>query len=65
MQQEGRIALAMNALKQGHFTSARGAAKAYDVVHSTFQNRINGHFVQRDSEPKNQKLTTIEESTLV
>ena len=53
MQQEGRIALAMDALKQGHFTSARGAAKAYDVVYSTLQNRINGHPARRDSEPRN------------
>jgi len=35
MQQEGRIALAMDALKQSHFISIRGAAKAYDVIRST------------------------------
>jgi transposase-like protein len=65
IQQEGRIALAMDALKQGHFTSVRGAAKAYDVVRSTLENRINGHPARRDSEPRNRKLTTTEESTLV
>jgi hypothetical protein len=31
MQQEGRIALAIDALKQGHFTSFKGAAKSYDI----------------------------------
>jgi helix-turn-helix, Psq domain len=36
VQQEGRIALALEALKQGYFTSARAAAKAYDVPRSTF-----------------------------
>jgi hypothetical protein len=65
MQQEGRIALAMDALKQGHFTGVRSATKAYDVVCSTLQNRINGRPVRRDSEPRNRKLTTTEESTLV
>jgi helix-turn-helix, Psq domain len=42
MQREGRIALAMDALKQGHFTSVRDAAKSYDLVHSTLQRRVNG-----------------------
>ena len=65
MQQEGRIALAMDALKQGHFTGVRGATKAYDVVRSTLRNRINGCPARRDSVPTNRKLTTTEESTLV
>jgi helix-turn-helix, Psq domain len=43
MQQEGRMALAMDALKKGHFTSVRSAAKLYDVARSTLQNRVNGH----------------------
>jgi helix-turn-helix, Psq domain len=53
MQQEGRIALAIDALKQGYFTSIRGAAKAYDIIRSTLQNRVNGHPTRRDSEPRN------------
>ena len=55
----------MDALNQGHFTSVRGAAKAYDVIRSTLENRINGHPARRNSEPRNRKLTTTEESTLV
>jgi hypothetical protein len=65
MQQEGRIALAMDAIQKGHFTSARAAAKSYDVVRSTLQNRVNGRPARRDSRPTNRKLTDTEESTLV
>jgi hypothetical protein len=65
MQQEGRIALAMDTLKQGHFTSVRGAAKSYDVVHSTLQCRVHGQLVWCDSRPMNRKLSDTEESTLV
>jgi hypothetical protein len=65
MQQEGRIALAIDALKQGHFTGVRGATKAYDIVRSTLRNRIKGRPARRDSVPTNQKLTTTKESTLV
>ena len=65
VQQEGRIALAMQALKDGHFTSARAAAKAYDVSRSTLQYRINGHPIQRNRRSPNCKLTAIEELTLV
>jgi hypothetical protein len=43
------MALAMDALKKGHFTSVRGAAKSYDVVESTLRNRINGHPMRHDS----------------
>jgi DDE superfamily endonuclease/Tc5 transposase DNA-binding domain/helix-turn-helix, Psq domain len=64
-QTEGRIALAIEALKQGHFTSVRGAAKAYDVPESTLRYRIHKHPARRDSRPINCKLTDIEESTLV
>jgi hypothetical protein len=65
MQQEGRIALAMDAIQKGHFISARAAAKSYDVVHSTLQNRVNRRPTRRDSRPTNRKLTDTEESTLV
>ena len=63
--QEGRIALALEALKQGYFTSARAAAKAYDVPKSTFQNRVNGIPMQLQHRPPNCKLSIAEETTLV
>jgi helix-turn-helix, Psq domain len=65
VQQEGRIALAIGALKQGCFVSVRAAAKAYDVPHSTLQNRVNGHPMQLNHRAPNCKLSNIEETTLV
>jgi hypothetical protein len=63
--QEGRIALAIEAFNQGHFTSIRAAAKSYDVPRSTLQYRIHKHPARRDSRPASCKLTDTEESTLV
>jgi hypothetical protein len=65
VQQEGRIALAIDALKEGHFTSVRSAAKSYDVPESTLRYRVKGHPMRRDLRSPNCKLTEIEESTLV
>jgi len=65
VQQEGRIALALEALKQGYFTSARAAANAYDVPKSTFQDRVNGLSMQVNHRPPNCKLSIAEETTLV
>jgi hypothetical protein len=45
MQKEGRIALAIDSLGKGHFTSLRSTAKSYDTVYSTLQHRIRGQFV--------------------
>jgi len=65
VQREGRIALALEALKQGFFTSVRSAAKAYDVPHSTLSYRVHEHPARRDTRPTNCKLTVTEELTLV
>jgi hypothetical protein len=40
VQQEGRIVLAIDALKKGSFTGPTAAAKAYDVPYSTIYDRI-------------------------
>jgi Tc5 transposase DNA-binding domain/helix-turn-helix, Psq domain len=55
----------MDALQKGSFTSARAAAKAYDVSRSTLQYRINGHPMQYNYRSPNCKLTATEELTLV
>ena len=65
MQREGRIALAMDALKHSHFTSVRDAAKSYDLIHTTLQRRVNGQPARYNLRSPNCKLTNIEESTLV
>jgi helix-turn-helix, Psq domain len=64
-QKEGRIVLAIQAFKRGQFKSLRAATKLYDVPYSTVRDCVNGHSSRCDSEPRNRKLTTIEESTLV
>jgi hypothetical protein len=64
-QKEGRITLAVQAFKQGHISSVRAAAKAYDVPESTLRSRVKGIHARRDTVPINRKLTTTEESTLV
>jgi helix-turn-helix, Psq domain len=64
-QKEGRMALAIQAYNQGHFSSGRSATDVYDVSKSTFRSRVKGVPTQRDLVPRNRKLTTIEESTLV
>jgi Tc5 transposase DNA-binding domain/helix-turn-helix, Psq domain len=65
VQREGRIALAIEALKQGYFTSPKAAAKAYDVPYSTFLRRVRDRPARRDIRPPNCKLTATEELTLV
>src|SRR5450432_3327755 len=65
VQQEGRIALAIEALKQGYFTSLKGAARSYDVPESTLRYRMKGNPPRRDRRSPNCKLIATEESTLV
>jgi transposase len=62
---EGRIALAVQAIKQGQFSSVRAAAQAFDISKSTLSRRVKGVDARRDSTPINRKLTPTEESTLV
>jgi helix-turn-helix, Psq domain len=64
-QKEGRIALAVQAFKQGHISSLRAAAKAYNVPESILRGRVKGLPARRDIVPTTRKLTTIEELTLV
>jgi len=62
---EGRFLLAIRAYQNGQFSSIRAAAKAYDVSKSTLTARLRGRTSHADSAPNCQKLTSIEESTLV
>src|SRR5450432_827129 len=65
VQREGRIALAIEALKQGYFTSLKAAARSYDVPYTTLYDRVHNRPARRDARPTNCKLTTTEELTLV
>jgi hypothetical protein len=63
--QEDRLLLAIQALKEHQFKSVRAAALSYDVPRTTLSSRMNGMTSRRDSTPNLQKLTPYEESALV
>ena len=64
-QKEGRITLAIQAFKQGYFSSLKAACIAYDAPYLTVRDRVYRRVPRPDSRPKNLKLTPIEESTLI
>ena len=61
---EGRIDLAINAHKQGQFTSFRAATSTYDVPRSTAQLRVKGIKPKRNSIAPNRRLTPVQEESL-
>jgi hypothetical protein len=62
---EGRLALALQAYKAGHFTSLRAAANAYDIPESTFRSRVKGIPSRHGLRPTNTKLLATEEAALI
>lgn len=65
IQKEGRMVLALQAYKDGHFTSKRATANAYELPESTSRSRVNGVPARRDLPPTNRKLTDLEVSRLI
>jgi hypothetical protein len=64
-QKEGRIALAVQAFRNGQLPSLRATARLFGVPESTLRSRVKGVSARRDSLPNYRKLTTTEEITLV
>jgi hypothetical protein len=64
-QTEGRIALAIQAFKQGQFKSLRAATETYNVPYSTTRDCLNRHLMRRDLRPINLKLIAIKELMLI
>ena len=62
---EGRIALAILALRTTQCKSIRAAAKSYDVPRSTLQERYHGILSKRETRPTTHKLTQTEENVLL
>ena len=62
---EGRIVLAIEAVRKGQKLSIQAAARSYDVPYSTLYYRLKGRTAKEDSQPGNQKLTSIEEPVLI
>ena len=63
--QEGRILLAIQAIKQGHIQNVKSAAETYDIPRTTLQRRIQGTTSRRNSIPNLCRLTPYKESALV
>jgi hypothetical protein len=63
--QEGRIILAIKAIKEGNIKSIRAAVMSYDVPFKSLRTRLNGVTSRRNSTPNSRKLTPYEESALV
>jgi hypothetical protein len=65
LQKEGRVALAMSAIRKNQISSGRRAAKIYVVPRSTLQARLKGRPSKLGSRAKNRKLLECEEETLI
>jgi predicted DNA-binding transcriptional regulator YafY len=63
-EQEGRVLLAIQAIKNQEITSIREAAYHFKVPRSTLQRRLTGDIFRPDSRANNHKLTEIEEESL-
>jgi hypothetical protein len=63
--QEGRILLAIQAIKQGQIQSLRAAAASYDVNYSSLYYRFHGMTPRRDSTPNSRQLSPYEEEAIV
>ena len=61
---EGRLVLAISALKKNQFQSVRCAAETYDVPRSTLQTRRVGVTSRRDCEANSKQLTELEEEVV-
>ena len=63
--QEGRIQLAKQVIKQSQFQSIRVAAEVYDVPERTLGYRIHGRTSRDDYTPNSRKLTLYEEEAII
>jgi hypothetical protein len=63
--QEGRILLALDDIKNGRIKSIRAAAKLYDLPRSTLGDRAQGVIARVDTRANSHKLTQLEEDSLV
>jgi hypothetical protein len=62
--QEGRVLLALDDIKNGRIKSIRAAAKLYSIPRSTLHARAHGRSSHVDKRPSGHKLTQYEEDSL-
>jgi helix-turn-helix, Psq domain len=63
--QEGKILLAMQAIRLGQIKCMRVAAKTFEVPYITLRRRMKGISSRSDSTPNSRKLSSLEESALI
>ncbi|KFY26756.1 hypothetical protein V493_03903 [Pseudogymnoascus sp. VKM F-4281 (FW-2241)] len=63
--QEGRILLAIQSIKEGYIQSVRAAAMSYDIPETTLRRRVHGNTSRPNCTPNSRKLTLYEELALV
>ena len=63
-EQEGRILLAIQAIKNQEINTIRQAARCFNVPFSSLRNRLTGLQNRSDSRANNHKLTETEEESL-
>jgi transposase len=64
VEQEGRLLLAIQAIKKEEISSIRDAANRFQVPRSTLQRRLRGTSNRAESRANNHKLTQIDEDSL-
>ena len=62
---EGRVILALDALKRDKKLSLRAAAKLYNILAATLSNRRASRPIRRDTMPNSKKLTKSKEEAIV
>ena len=64
IEREGRILLAIQAIKKQEITAIREAARRFDVPESTLQTRLRGTTFRAETRTNSHKLTETEEESL-
>jgi hypothetical protein len=65
VEQEGRIILAISALKKQEIRTVREAARVFNIPCTTLQRRWNGHGFQAETRANGHKMTQNEEESLI
>ena len=64
MEREGRILLAIQAIKRQEISALREAARRFDVPESTLRTRLRGTTFRAETRANNYKLSETEEESL-
>jgi hypothetical protein len=65
VEQEGRIQLAIKALKNYEILSIRRAAETFNMPYTTLSDRLSGHLFQGEPWNHNLRLSKTQEETLI